>query len=157
MGRIFSVITACGALAAFLVALIVAGALPDDPSGHQVLAAEDRLHKQMLSDLAQQLEQRTARLRELNERLLALEQLLGTAQGKAGGASTLPLPVQEYLDRHIQSRWQEFIRPLKPVAEKRPVECRGVVAGQLSHTVRVAGAFADKFHVGVFAQEVGES
>ena len=110
MGRIFSVITACGALAAFLVALIVAGSLSDDPSGHHVLAAEDRLHQQMLSDLAQQLEQRTDRLRELEERLLALEQLLGTAQGKAGGASTLPLPVQEYLNRHIQSRWQEFIR-----------------------------------------------
>ncbi len=125
MGRIFSVITACGALAAFLAALIVAGSLSDDPSGHQVLASEDRLHQQMLSDLAQQLEQRTARLRELDERLLALEQLLGTAQGEAGGASTLPLPVQEYLNRHIQSRWQKIIRtgrgdyrPIRPASTR---------------------------------------
>ena len=125
MGRIFSVITACGALAVFWAALIVAGSLSDDPSEYQVLASGDRLHQQRIGDLAQQLEQRTARLRELDERLLALEQLLGTAQGEAGGASTLPLPVQEYLNRHIQSRWQKIIRtgrrdnrPIRPVASR---------------------------------------
>ena len=69
MGRIFSVITVCGALAAFLAALIVAGSLSDDPSGHQVLASEDRLHQQMLSDLDQQLEQRDKRLKKLKEQV----------------------------------------------------------------------------------------
>ena len=144
MGRIFSVIAVCGALAAFLAALIVAGSLSDDPSGHQVLASEDRLHKQMVNDLTQQLKQRTARLEELDERLLALEQSLGTVQGQAGGDSALPLPVREYLNRHIQSRWREFdrtgridyraIRPVVSRGSSKPVPLRMTVANRQRST-----------------------